>query len=84
MAEVASADAMRAAIMKMKNNIEFNRSRIGDLERIIMEGVTIPDVGSYEVRASQLAKDGSQPRSQQYSAQSESEKYRTKVIQLVR
>ena len=72
MAQVASADAMKSAIMKMKNNLEFNRSRIGDLERIILEGVVIPDVGGYEIRAQQLTKDGSQPRSQHYGGQSES------------
>ena len=31
MAEVASANQMRNAILKIKNNLEFNRSRVGDL-----------------------------------------------------
>ena len=49
-----------------------------------MEGVIIPEFGGYDIRANQLIKDGTQPRTQSYSGQNESEKYKTKVVGMFR
>jgi hypothetical protein len=38
---------MRESINGLKKNFEINRSRIGDLDRIILEGVNIPEVGGF-------------------------------------
>jgi alpha-glucuronidase len=45
----------------------MNKSRIGDLDRIILEGVTIPEVGGFEIKADTLTKDGAQSRSKTYT-----------------
>lgn len=68
----------------MKKNFEINRSRIGDLERIILEGVNIPEVGGFEIRADTLTKDGAQSRSRTHSDSAEDQKLKTKVIQMFR
>lgn len=62
----------------------MNRSRIGDLEKTIMEGVVIPEVGSFEVKSDLLAKDGAQSRSHTYTSSSDSQKLKTKVVQMFR
>lgn len=84
LAEVASSNAMREVINRLKRNLEMNKSRIGDLDKIIMEGVVIPEVGSFEIKGDLLAKDGAQSRSQSYSSSSEGQKLKTKVVQLFR
>jgi len=56
MAEVATSNALREAMNRIKRNIDTNKSRIGDLERVIMEGVVIPDVGSFDIKADLLTK----------------------------
>jgi len=76
---------MRNAFTRIKNNIEINRSRIGaDIERIIMEGVQMPEVGSYDIRADQLTRGGSVARTRSYENQSESERLKTKLVQMFR
>ena len=82
--EVASSNAMKEAINRLKRNLEMNKSRIGDLDKAIMEGVVIPEVGSFEVKGDLLAKDGAQSRSHTYSSSSDVQKLKTKVIQLFR
>jgi hypothetical protein len=47
LAEVASSNAMRESLNRLKRNIDSNRARIGDLERVLLEGVTFPEVGSF-------------------------------------
>lgn len=84
LAEVASSNAMREVINRLKRNLEVNKSRIGDLDRVIMEGVVIPEVGSFEIKGDLLSKDGAQSRSHTYSNSSDSQKLRTKVVQMFR
>lgn len=36
MAEVATSNALREAVNRLRKNIQTNKSRIGDLERVIM------------------------------------------------
>ena len=58
---------MKETINRLKKNLDLNRHRIGDMEKIIMEGVVIPDVGGFEIRADSLAKDGAMSRSRTYT-----------------
>ncbi len=75
---------MRECINRLKKNFEIHKSRIGDLDRIILEGVNIPEVGGFEIRADTLTKDGAQSRSRTHSDSSEDQKLKTKAIQLFR
>lgn len=84
LAEVASSNALRESLNRVKRNIETNRSRIGDLERTILEGVTFPDVGSFEIKGDILTKDGALSRSKGYQNQTQSQKSKTQIIQLFR
>ena len=84
LAEVASSNALRESLNRVKRNIETSRSRIGDLERTILEGVTFPDVGSFEIKGDILTKDGALNRSKGYQNQTQSQKSKTQIIQLFR
>ena len=84
LAEVASSNALRESLNRLKRNIDPNRSRVGDLERVLLEGVTFPEVGSFEIKADLLTKDGALSRSQSYQGMSENQKYRTQLVQLFR
>lgn len=84
MAEVATSNALREAVNRIRKNIETNRSRVGDLERLIFEGVNFPDVGSFDIKADILAKDGAASRSKGYQNQPQNQKNRTQLIQLFR
>ena len=84
LAEVASANAIREAINRLKRNLEMNKSRIGDLDRVIMEGVSIPEIGSFEIKGDLLARDGAQSRSSTYANSSDSQKLKTKIVQMFR
>lgn len=75
---------MRESINRLKKNFEIHKSRIGDLDRIILEGVNIPEVGGFEIRADTLTKDGAQSRSRIHSESTEDQKLKTKVIQMFR
>ena len=84
LAEVASSNAFRESLNKIKRNVDTNRSRIGDLERTIFEGVTFPEAGSFEIRADVLTKEGALSRSKGYQNMSQNQKYKTQLIQLFR
>ena len=57
---------------------------MGDLERILLEGIIFPEVGSFEIKAESLTKDGALGRSKSYQNLPENQKYRTQLIQLFR
>jgi hypothetical protein len=84
MAEVATSNALREAVTRIRKNIETNRSRIGDLERVLLEGVNFPDVGSFEIKADILATDGASSRTNGYQAQTQNQRSKTQLIQLFR
>ena len=84
MAEVASSNSFRESLNRMKRNIDSNRSRIGDFERIILEGVIFPEAGSFEIKADVLTKDGALSRSRGYQNLPQEQKNKTKLIQLFR
>lgn len=83
-AQVAASNALRESLNKLKRNVDTNRSRVGDLERMIFEGVAFPEVGSFEIKADALLKDGASSRSQGYQGQSQNQKNKTQVVQLFR
>lgn len=85
LAEVAATDSMKQTIARLKRNLEMNRSKITpEISNAIMEGVNIPDIGSFDIRGDALIRDGAQGRSQTYSQGSESQKLKTKVVQMFR
>ena len=84
MAEVASSNALRESLNKLRRNVDTNKSRIGDLERTIFDGVAFPEAGSFEIKADVLTKDGALSRSKGYQNMSKNQKYKTQVIQLFR
>lgn len=84
MAEVATSNALREALARIRKNIETNRSRVGEVERIILEGVTFPDVGNFDIRADVLAKDGASSRSKGYQSQTQNQRTKTQLIQMFR
>ena len=84
LAEVAASNAMKSSIAKIRNNLEFNRSRIGESERIIMDGVALPELGNFDIRPDSLTRDRSGPRTQAYNTQNEHEQYRTKILAMFR
>ncbi len=57
---------------------------MGDLERVLLEGVNFPEIGSFEIKSEILTSDGAKSRSSSYSSLSEGAKYKTQLIQLFR
>ena len=85
MAEVAASNAFRESLNKVKRNIDQNKSRLGaDVERLILDTVSLPDFGSFEIKSDLLAKDGAQSRSKAFQGQNQNQKNRTQLIQLFR
>ena len=68
----------------MRKNIETNRSRIGESERIIFEGVNFPDFGSFDIKADALTKDGASSRTKSFQGQTPNQRSKTQLIQLFR
>ena len=56
LAEVAASNAVRESLNKLRRNVDTNKSRMGDLERVIFEGVAFPEAGSFEIKADVLTK----------------------------
>jgi hypothetical protein len=54
------------------------------LERVIFEGVNIPELGNFDIKADILAKDGAASRTKGYQNQTQTQKYKTQLIQLFR
>lgn len=84
LAEVASSNALRESLNKLKRNVDTNKTRVGDLERVIFDGVAFPEAGSFEIRADVLTKDGALSRSKGYQNMSQNQKNKTQLIQLFR
>ena len=49
-----------------------------------MEGVIIPEIGGFEIKADLLAKDGAMSRSRTYVDSSDNQKIKTRIIQMIR
>jgi hypothetical protein len=80
MAEVASSSMMN----KIRKNIEANRAKIGDLDKLILDGVNFTDVGSFDIRADQLTRDGAGSRNRGYQNLPATQKYKAQLVQLFR
>ena len=66
-----------------KKCIELNKNKIGqDASHLILDGVVLPDIGIFDIKADLLLKEGAQGRSQTHSQGSESQrnKNNAKVI----
>ena len=88
MAEVTTSNSFREAFNKIKKNIDTNKSRIGDLERTIFDGVIIPE-GNFDIRSDVLTKDGASSRSGSYHGgsyhgASQEQKNKLQLVQLFR
>jgi phage protein U len=81
---VAASNIFRESLNRLRRNIDQNRSQIGPLERIILEGVTFPDQTGFEIRADALTKDGAVARTSNYSSTSLTQQYRTQMVSLFR
>lgn len=85
LAEVAATNSMKEAIARLKRNLEINKSKISqEISNLILEGVVLPDIGSFDIKADSLMKEGAQGRSQSYSQSSDSQRLKTKVVQMFR
>lgn len=84
LSEVASTNLFKDSIERLRKNLEKNKSRIGELDRLILEGVTLPEVGSFDIKADSLIKDGTQSRTRTYQDAPEDRKIKTKVVQMFR
>ena len=49
-AEVTNCSQLKEVLNKIKKNIEVNRYKLGEAERIVMEGVVIPEVGNFDIK----------------------------------
>jgi hypothetical protein len=68
----------------LKKNLDNNRSQIGAFEKSILEGVTFPEAGSFEIRADVLTRDGNVPRGTNFSGSSANFQFRTQLVSLFR
>ncbi len=85
MAEVAASNAFRESLNKVKRNIDTNKSRLGaDVERLVLEAVSLPDFGSFDIKSDLLTKEGAQSRGGAFKGQNEGQRNKTKLIQLFR
>jgi hypothetical protein len=66
LAEVATSNALRDALNVVRRNVDMNRHRIQDLDRIVLGDVSIPEFGSFEIRAETLARNAAQIRSRTF------------------
>lgn len=69
----------------MKRNIDTNKYKLGENERLIFEGVNIPiDVGNFDIKADVFSEKTMGSRSRVYQQQTDGQKYKTKLVQLFR
>jgi hypothetical protein len=69
---------------KVKRNIDGNKARLGDLERVLLEGIILPEIGSFEIKADLLTKEGALSRSSTFKGLPENQKSKTQLISLFR
>ena len=71
---------MKDALNKIRKNIEANRYKLGETEKLIMNGVEIPDVGNFDIKIDVF----SESRSKVSQGMTEIAKNKTRIIQLFR
>lgn len=75
---------MKDALNRIKRNIETNRYKLGEAERIVMDGVIIPDVGSFDVKSDVFSENSLSSRSRVYQQIPEVAKNKAKLVQFFR
>ncbi len=63
---MAFSNALKDALSQIRRNVDMNKSRIQDLDRIVFNEVNVPELGSFEIKAETLAKSISQVRSKTF------------------
>ena len=81
---MAASNALRESMNKLRRNVDSNKSKVGDLDRIIFEGVVLPEIGSFDIKADALTREGAMSRSSGYQNLPQGQKLKTQVIQLFR
>lgn len=80
MAEIATSNSLRDALALIRRNVDMNRHRIQDLDKIVFNDVVFPDVGSFEVRAELVARSLTQPRTRTFQELPQNQQFKTRVI----
>ena len=75
---------MKDALNRIKRNIETNRYKLGEAERIVMDGVIIPDVGSFDIKSDVFSENSLSSRSRVYQQMPEVSKNKAKLVQFFR
>ena len=63
LAEVATSNAYRDAVNQIRRNVDLNRFKIQDLEKIVFNEVRLPELSSYDIKADMLVRGTVQARS---------------------
>ena len=64
--------------------MELNRYKLGEAEKLIMDGVVIPEVGYFDIKVDALNEKTLASRSKVLQQQTDGSKYRTRIIQMFR
>ena len=56
----------------------------GGLDKTLLEGVTFPEIGTFDIKADILTKDGSAARGSSYSGSASGFQFRTQLVSLFR
>jgi hypothetical protein len=83
-AEVAISTAFRDALNRLKKNVELNRYKLGEAEKFIFEGVTIPEVGNFDIKSDVFSEGMLSSRSRVYQQQTEAQKFKIRLAQFFR
>lgn len=74
----------RDAINRIKKNLEMNRYKLGDSEKLILDGVTLVDIGNFDIKSDVFSDGSLTTRSRVYQQQTETLKYKTRLVQFFR
>jgi hypothetical protein len=87
-AELAVSTVYRDAFARLKRNVELNRYKVAESERLIFDGVNIPEVaevGNIDIRAETFTSGaGLANRSRVLQQMPDLQKYRVKLVQFFR
>lgn len=83
-AEVANCTAFRDAINRLKRNVDLNRFKLAETEKLIFEGVTFPDVGNFDIKSDVFSEGTLTSRSRVFQQQTEGQRYKTRLVQFFR
>jgi len=83
-AEVAISTAFRDALARVRRNVELNRFKFGEGERFIFEGVVLPEVGNFDIKSDTFSEGILYSRSRVLQQQTETQRYKTRLVQFFR